>query len=62
MIINFICPACKASAEYDSLFTVRAGDRFTCTCLKTLCVTRLLPFTVEEVIPNKSYVTREKKV
>lgn len=62
MIINITCPSCKLASDHDSIFTVRSGDRFTCTCSKVLCVTKLHPIVVEEVIPNKSYLTREKKV
>jgi len=56
------CPGCQSQFEVDSIFTVRLGDYFSCSCGKKLFVKSLgNPLQMEEVIPPKFSSLKEKK-
>lgn len=61
MIINVKCPGCELVIEHESVFTVRIGDRFTCTCGKNLCLTKLGEPALAEVIQDNKYSTIKDK-
>lgn len=55
------CPCCSKSFDVDPTFPIKIGDRFKCTCNKTLSIIKLTnPLTAEEVKAPKFTMIKEK--
>jgi hypothetical protein len=62
MIITINCPCCTQKVDHESMFTVRAGDCFNCTCGKKLVIKVIgNPPQVEEVKAIKYSILKDKK-